>query len=98
VDAGVPHTSSSLLHDALRQLGRTAADLHALVLTHAHFDHIGFAERARRELGLPLLVHRDNVHLTKEPRDYKRERTPLYYVLTKPRAFPIVSQATQSSR
>ena len=44
-----------------------------------------------RELGLPVLVHRDDVHLTREPRDYKRERTPLYYVLAKPRAFPIVT-------
>jgi glyoxylase-like metal-dependent hydrolase (beta-lactamase superfamily II) len=91
VDAGVPHTSWSLLHDALRQLGRTASDLRALVLTHAHFDHIGFAERARRELGLPVLVHREDVPLTRRPRDYKRERTPLYYILTKPRAFPIVA-------
>ena len=90
VDAGVPHTSWPLLHDALRTLGRTTDAVHALVLTHAHFDHIGFAEQARRELGIPVLVHRDEVHLTKHPRDYARERTPLYYVATKPRALPIV--------
>jgi glyoxylase-like metal-dependent hydrolase (beta-lactamase superfamily II) len=27
------------------------------VLTHGHSDHIGFAERARRERGLPVSVH-----------------------------------------
>jgi glyoxylase-like metal-dependent hydrolase (beta-lactamase superfamily II) len=61
------------------------------VLTHAHFDHIGFAERARRELGIPVFVHRDDVELTKHPRTYDRERTPLYYVATKPRALPIIA-------
>ena len=91
VDAGVPQTSWPLLHEALRTIGRTAKDVRALVLTHAHFDHIGFAEQARRELGIQVLVHRDEVHLTKHPRDYDRERTPLYYIATKPRALPIVA-------
>lgn len=91
VDAGVPHTSWPLLHDALRELGRAPGDVHALVLTHAHFDHIGFAEQARRELGVPVYVHRDDVDLTKQPRTYDRERTPLYYLATKPRALPIVA-------
>jgi len=90
VDAGVPQTSWPLLHDALRQLGRSPADVRALVLTHAHFDHIGFAEQARRELGVPVYVHEADVELTKDPQSYKRERTPLYYVATKPRALPIV--------
>ena len=63
VDAGMP-TSWQLLHDAVRMLGRTVRDLKALVLTHAHFDHVGFAERARRELGLPVLCHKDEVSLT----------------------------------
>src|SRR5215208_7346127 len=44
VDAGVPASWHSL-HDALRQLGRSSGDLRALVLTHAHFDHVGFAEK-----------------------------------------------------
>jgi glyoxylase-like metal-dependent hydrolase (beta-lactamase superfamily II) len=91
VDAGVPRTSWQLLHHALRSLGRSASNLRALVLTHAHFDHIGFAEQARRELGLPVYVHRDDVKLPKNPQSYERERTPLYYVATKPRALPIVA-------
>ena len=91
VDAGVPQTSWPLLHDALRTLGRSTSDLRAVVLTHAHFDHIGFAERARLELRLPVFVHAKDVTLTKRPRDYDRERTPLYYIATKPRALPIVA-------
>src|SRR5215212_2745280 len=69
VDAGVP-TSWGSLKDALRELGRNTSDLKALVLTHAHFDHIGFAERARSELGIPVYVHEEDYPLTKRPRSY----------------------------
>ena len=71
-DAGLP-TSWGSLHKALGELGRDAGAIDALVLTHAHFDHIGFAERARTELGIPVHVHREDVHLTRHPRDYARE-------------------------
>jgi glyoxylase-like metal-dependent hydrolase (beta-lactamase superfamily II) len=69
VDAGVP-TSWDSLHDALRALGRSPPDLRGLVLTHAHFDHIGFAERARRELGLEVWVHENDVPLSRRPRQF----------------------------
>ena len=42
VDAGVP-TSWDSLHEALAALGRSPRDVRALVLTHSHFYHIGFA-------------------------------------------------------
>jgi glyoxylase-like metal-dependent hydrolase (beta-lactamase superfamily II) len=91
VDAGVPHSSWGLLHEALRDLGHSGGDVRAVVLTHGHFDHIGFAEQARRELGVPILIHERDAPLTKRPRSYERERTPLYYLATKPRALPIVA-------
>src|SRR3954471_18439900 len=69
VDAGVP-TSWGSLHDALGQLGRTTDDLRALVLTHAHFDHVGFAERARTQLMLPVYAHEHEVPLTRHPWRY----------------------------
>jgi glyoxylase-like metal-dependent hydrolase (beta-lactamase superfamily II) len=90
VDAGVPPSWESLTA-AVRQVGRSLGDVEALVLTHAHFDHIGFAERARRELRVPVHVHENDVLLTRKPRQYGRERTPLYYVATKPKAAPIVA-------
>ena len=47
VDSGVP-TSWSSFTDALRVLGHTPDDVEAIVLTHAHFDHVGFAERVHQ--------------------------------------------------
>lgn len=90
VDAGVP-TSWGSFQEALRALGRTGSDVEALVLTHAHFDHLGFAERARTELGVPVLVHENDVLLTRRPLQYGSERSPLSYVATQPRALPIVA-------
>jgi glyoxylase-like metal-dependent hydrolase (beta-lactamase superfamily II) len=83
VDAGLP-TSWESLTDSLAQLGHTPADVEALVLTHAHFDHIGFAERARAELGIPVFVHENDVPLTHHPLQYSRERSPLQYPLRWP--------------
>jgi glyoxylase-like metal-dependent hydrolase (beta-lactamase superfamily II) len=90
VDAGVP-TSWQSLQDALAQIGRTRADVKALVLTHAHFDHVGFAERARRELGIPVYVHEDDVPLAHRPLQYSHERPRSLYFLTQVKALPIVA-------
>jgi glyoxylase-like metal-dependent hydrolase (beta-lactamase superfamily II) len=56
IDAGVPGYWGDL-PGGLAAMGRTLADVRALVLTHGHSDHIGFAERARRERGVPVSVH-----------------------------------------
>ena len=87
VDAGLPASWQSLLW-ALERLGRSTGDVEALVLTHAHFDHIGFAERARAELGVPVWVHENDEPLTRRPWLYMSERSPFSYL--GPRTLPIV--------
>jgi glyoxylase-like metal-dependent hydrolase (beta-lactamase superfamily II) len=48
VDAGTPRDWKRLVRSMAR-LHRTLEDIEAVLLTHAHPDHTGFAERARRE-------------------------------------------------
>jgi glyoxylase-like metal-dependent hydrolase (beta-lactamase superfamily II) len=91
VDAGVPR-SWQALHDALARVGRVAGEVRALVLTHAHFDHVGFAERARAELGIPVYVHTDDVPLTQHPWRYDHERPRSMYFATQPQALPNVAR------
>jgi len=78
VDAGLPASWQSLL-EVVRRRGRTLSDLEAIVLTHAHYDHVGFAERARSELGVPVYVHAGDEPLTRHPWRFSFERLPLLY-------------------
>jgi glyoxylase-like metal-dependent hydrolase (beta-lactamase superfamily II) len=89
VDAGVP-TSWGSFTGALGRIGRSPSDVDALVLTHGHFDHVGFAERARRELGVPVYVHEDDVPLTRYAMGYAHERGRSRY-LANPGALPILA-------
>ncbi len=56
VDAGAPGYWNDLPNE-LAAMGRSLADVRALVLTHAHIDLVGFAERLRRERRVPVSVH-----------------------------------------
>lgn len=57
VDAGLPGHWKDLAAE-LASLGRSLDDIRGIVLTHGDSDHIGFAERLRREQGIPVYVGR----------------------------------------
>ncbi len=90
VDSGVPASWQSL-QEALRRLGAQADDVEAVVLTHGHFDHLGFAEQARQTWNVPVFVHENDVPLTQHPWRYDHERPRSYYFATQLRALPIVA-------
>jgi glyoxylase-like metal-dependent hydrolase (beta-lactamase superfamily II) len=56
VDAGISGQWQELL-DELKAMGRSLADVRALLITHGDTDHIGFAERLRREANVPVFIH-----------------------------------------
>jgi glyoxylase-like metal-dependent hydrolase (beta-lactamase superfamily II) len=64
VDAGLPGHWNDLLAE-LKTLGRSLDDIRGVVLTHGDSDHIGFAERLRREQGVPVYVHADDAVRTR---------------------------------
>jgi len=56
IDAGLAGQYPELLAE-LETMGRSIDDVRGVVLTHGDTDHIGFAERLRRDHGVPVYVH-----------------------------------------
>ncbi|MGM7680129.1 MBL fold metallo-hydrolase [Microbacterium sp. A94] len=56
IDAGLPGHWHDL-QEELQAIGRPLSDIRGLILTHGDSDHIGFAERLRSEVGVPVYVH-----------------------------------------
>ena len=55
IDAGLSGQYADLTRE-LAAIGRPLSDIRGIVLTHGDTDHTGFAERLRRELGIPVYV------------------------------------------
>ena len=72
VDAGSPG-DWGLLARHLASIGRSLDHLDTVVLTHAHSDHTGFAERARSEAGATVRIHAGDVDRATEGTTPKNE-------------------------
>lgn len=59
IDAGLAGNWRDL-REELGAMGRSIGDLEGVVLTHGDTDHVGFAERVRREHGVPVFVHHED--------------------------------------
>jgi glyoxylase-like metal-dependent hydrolase (beta-lactamase superfamily II) len=55
VDAGLPGLWKDLVRE-VEGMGRSLGDIKALILTHGDVDHVGFAERLRRDHHVPVFV------------------------------------------
>jgi glyoxylase-like metal-dependent hydrolase (beta-lactamase superfamily II) len=83
VDTGLPSSWGSL-RDALGEIGRSLGDIRAVLLTHGHFDHMGFARRAHEELKVPVYAHERERAVVAHPWRYEHERSRLPYMLRHP--------------
>ncbi len=91
VDTGLPATFRRL-QSALADLGRSARDVKAVVLTHAHFDHVGSAREAFRQWQVPIWVHPQDQFLAAHPYRYKHERNRLLYPFRYPKSVPVLTK------
>ena len=91
VDAAFPSTARAVL-ELLAAIGRAPADIRALLLTHGHFDHVGFARGLQRALHVPVWVHVDDQNLAAHPYRYRPERNRLLYPSTHRRSWPVLGQ------
>ena len=71
IDAGLSGYYGDIDRE-LAAMGRAPADVRALVLTHGHSDHLGFAERLRRERAVPVSVHEADAALARVREALKR--------------------------
>jgi len=56
IDAGLAGQWRELIAE-LASMGRSLADVKGVILTHGDSDHVGFAERLRRDHGVPVYIH-----------------------------------------
>ena len=94
VDAGVPAHLKEL-QALLAGLGRSVADVRAVLLTHGHLDHTGLAHPLQ-QAGAAIWIHRRDAGILHDgprssTRHAKPERSMLPYLLRRPSAlaFPV---------
>jgi glyoxylase-like metal-dependent hydrolase (beta-lactamase superfamily II) len=73
IDAGFPGSRDDVL-TSLRSLGFTSADVGAILLTHAHIDHLGSAIWFAHTHGTPVYCHPAEVAHAR--RDYLEQASP----------------------
>jgi glyoxylase-like metal-dependent hydrolase (beta-lactamase superfamily II) len=78
VDAGLPGYRDQL-GASLAVIGRQASDVRAVVLTHGHIDHIGFAD-VLHDAGASVHLHPADVTLAENPRTNKTDSKSLRYL------------------
>lgn len=66
VDAGFAG-HYNVFKKGIESLGYSIKDVEAIVLTHAHADHIGFAEKVRKQTNAPVYVHKNDAKMAQKP-------------------------------
>ncbi len=68
IDAAMPGFYDDIPKE-LAAMGHSIGDVRAIVLTHGHSDHLGFAERVRTERKVPVWIHEADTGLARGETD-----------------------------
>lgn len=64
----------------IRTLGFDPNDIRYLIVTHAHFDHVGGANRFQRDFGSVVMMTEQDWQMTTEPAVYREYPTPIRHL------------------
>ncbi|MGW8380670.1 MBL fold metallo-hydrolase [Streptomyces sp. ODS28] len=94
VDAGYPADTVTVM-DALENIGRRPQDVKAILVTHAHIDHIGAVGQLHDTYGTP--VYTGEAEVAHAHGDYREQLTPVRAVLNawRPGALPWMVRAAR---
>ena len=93
IDAGLPGYRNQL-GPSLAAIGKQPSDVRAVVLTHGHIDHTGFADVLHDE-GASVHLHPDDVALAQNPRSNQTDSKSLKY-LTWPGTIAFIAHAVRN--
>lgn len=90
IDAGLPAFWSDI-NTALTELRVEPDAIAGVLLTHAHFDHVGCARRMHDTWQVPIWVHGADQHLAAHPYSYRHELPRWSYPLHHPAGIPTLT-------
>jgi glyoxylase-like metal-dependent hydrolase (beta-lactamase superfamily II) len=89
IDGAVPAYSRQL-EPGLAELGRSLDDVKAIVLTHAHADHVGVVRKLQARLGIPVYVHRADRDLATTAKSFGRNDGSMLPYLRRPMTYRLL--------
>lgn len=76
IDAGLPGEYEKVLR-YIEKLGYVPEDVGVIIVTHAHYDHVGSLKDLKDATGANVAAHKDEVPYLKGEKTYRREIEPV---------------------
>jgi metallo-beta-lactamase class B len=71
---------TDLIVEGMEELGLDPQDLRYVIVTHAHYDHIGGARRMQQEFGAVMMMTEQDWQMTNQPAIYQEYPVPIRHL------------------